>query len=549
MDLVGINTLSKFGMHKEMKKWYNNKNLLLLFVLLISSFTHLWNVVGFPSFHPDEGVYIRRALHVLSGLGPQDPSSSYDHSQDSFSSYDHPYFGQFFLAGIFYLINYPSALNPTSEINSIETLLATPRVIMSLLAVLDTFLIFRISERRFNPYVGFFAAILFAVMPLTWFTRRIVLDSIMLPFILSSILLAIEIGNKPKYTKALCICSGICLGTAIFTKIPAFSLMPLLTFLIYNSLSKINSDYYTRIKSIKIIGLWLIPVILIPLIWPIYSIHLGQFDQWADGILWQGTERGQTGKSLIDTIESALKADPVLIILGTVAILYLAIRREFLFVIWLVPYLSMLYLVGWVTHFHLILVLPPLCMAIAKMFYDIPKLIGFRRRYSQLVIPTLGLSLVGVIGFSSLLALTSVNLSSVQVQSISFVAKEIEINNENSSTNSDGITIVMSPIFSWIFKYVFDGNYDTFSHVRDTQPIKSSKILLLVDSTYYHVTSKEEGENITQVERLQKIFNSTSIAALFSDSSSMKFDRKIYPYPGLSSSFIGSRTQEIRTNY
>lgn len=532
-----------------MKKWYTNKNALLLIVLLISSFTHLWNVVGFPSFHPDEGVYIRRALHVLSGLGPQDPSSSFDHSQDSFSSYDHPYFGQFFLAGIFYLINYPSALHPNSEINSIETLLATPRIIMSLLAVLDTFLIFRISERRFNPYVGFFAALLFGVMPLTWLTRRIVLDSIMLPFILSSILLAIEISNKPKYTKVLCICSGICLGTAIFTKIPAFTMMPLLIFLIYKSLPKINNDYHTRIKNIKIIGLWLIPVILIPMIWPLYAIHLGQFDQWTDGILWQGTERSQTGKSLVDTIESAFKADPILIISGSVAILYLMIRREFLFILWLVPYLSMLFLVGWVTHFHLILILPPLSMAIGKMFYDIPIFIGLRRRFSKLVIPTIGLSIMVIVGFSSLIALTSVNLSFVQIQSISFVAKDIEMNNKNKSTNSEGVTIVMSPIFSWIFKYVFHGNYDTFSHVRDTQPIKSSKILLLVDSTYYHVTSKSEGENTTQVERLQKIFNSTSIAALFSDSSSARYDRKIYPYPGLSSSFIGSRTQEIRTNY
>jgi hypothetical protein len=194
----------------------------------------------------------------------------------------------------------------------------------------------------------------------------------------------------------------------------------------------------------------------------------------------------------------------------------------------------MLYLVGWVTHFHLILILPPLCMAIAKMFYDIPKLIGLRKKYYQSVFPSLTLSIVVIFGFTSLFILTSVNLSYVQVQSISFVAKEIEMNNQNNSTNSDGVTIVMSPIFSWIFKYVFDGNHDTFSHVRDTQPIKSSKILLLVDSTYYHVISKEEGENVTQIERLEKIFNSTSVAALFSDSSSMKFDRKIYPYPGLS---------------
>src|SRR5687767_10759745 len=166
-----------------------NKLILIFIPLFLSAFTHFWNASQFPSFHVDEGVYIRRALHTLNGLGPHDPDSKFDHPQSSTSSYDHPFFGQIFLAGIFKIINYPQNLIADISSANIEKLFDTPRLIMGVLAVIDTIIIYRIGERRFNPTVGLFASLLFAVMPSTWFTRRVVLDSIMLPFILTSILL------------------------------------------------------------------------------------------------------------------------------------------------------------------------------------------------------------------------------------------------------------------------------------------------------------------------------------------------------------------------
>jgi hypothetical protein len=87
-----------------------NKHILILIPLILSSFTHLWNPAQFPSFHIDEGVYIRRALHMLNGLGPQDPDSRFDHPQYTTSAYDHPYFGQIFLAALFKIIDYPQNL-------------------------------------------------------------------------------------------------------------------------------------------------------------------------------------------------------------------------------------------------------------------------------------------------------------------------------------------------------------------------------------------------------------------------------------------------------
>ena len=169
----------------------------LLVVISISAFTHIWNPTGFPTIFSDEDIYLRRAMQVFEGLGPQEPVNLTEHP------YDHPYFAALFLTSIFNAIGYPDSLNPVEgTVQSIEMLYAVPRIIMGILAVVDTFLIYKISDIRYNRKVAFIASILFAVMPLTWLTRRIYLDSIMLPFILSSILFAVYYNKQMKIESA-----------------------------------------------------------------------------------------------------------------------------------------------------------------------------------------------------------------------------------------------------------------------------------------------------------------------------------------------------------
>ena len=109
---------------------------------------------------------------MLEGLGPQ---------QGTF--YDHPYFGQIFLGTLFSIIGYPDLGVPSMPASvrdlegSIETLYTIPRILMGILAVVDTFLIYKIAERRYNRNVAFIAAILFAVTPLGWLFRRMYLRS------------------------------------------------------------------------------------------------------------------------------------------------------------------------------------------------------------------------------------------------------------------------------------------------------------------------------------------------------------------------------------
>src|SRR5689334_6309549 len=102
--------------------------ILLLIPLALSAFTHLWNPAGFPSMYIDEFAYMQRAMIALEGHGPRDTTFLYDH----------PYFGQLFLAGIFRIIAYPDSLISSiarGDLHSIEILHMIPRLVMGILAV------------------------------------------------------------------------------------------------------------------------------------------------------------------------------------------------------------------------------------------------------------------------------------------------------------------------------------------------------------------------------------------------------------------------------
>src|SRR6266540_4904902 len=213
----------------------------ILIPLVLSAYTHLWNPTGFPSIHTDEGHYLRKAISTESGEGLQPQAR-----------YRAPYFGQIFLAGIFSIIGYPSTVS-VGDKNPVEQLYLVPRLIMGILAVIDTFLLYRITEYRYGRNVAIIAAILFAVMPFTWMTRRVFLESIQLPFILTSIMLVIYSADMKQHKKIAIIVSGIFMGLAIFTKVPAFTTIPLVVFLTYSNT-----------RRLRYVLLWIIPTILIP---------------------------------------------------------------------------------------------------------------------------------------------------------------------------------------------------------------------------------------------------------------------------------------------
>lgn len=521
--------------------------------IIFSVVVQIWNAGGFPAIHPDEGTYMRRAMHVLSGLGPQDPSNRFDHAPETDSSYDHPYFGQIFLAALFSIIQYPDSVDfDVADRSSFEMLYIIPRVLMGILAVVDTLLLYNIAGRRYGRTVAFVAAMLFAVMPITWILRRIVLDSILMPFLLTSVLLAMYTADirspagslddrknihNQKRKIILILLSGIFLGLAIFSKIPAFTFIPVI-----GSIALANSS-----KSLKSLSIWLAPVILIPLIWPAYAISAGQFNEWLDGVLWQGVQRQGEGRTLLDTIEMFLRIDPALFFFGAIGLVYAAIKKDFILLGLAVPYIIFLYAVGWATHFHWTLVLPAFCIASALLISDFSRWIARRvktrnlvRRLSYTVVPA-GLLLFG---FVASFLLISMDVSVAQYNAIGLSTYDIK---KNSSEEEGEVTVVSSPVYSWIFKYIFDSKH-VLSHVRDSsQPVHTDKVLLIADSTFNHIISKGE-EDLDHIELLERLQNNTNVIATFREYA-FPYDSKKYPYTSLREANIGGGEIIIQANY
>jgi hypothetical protein len=546
--------------------------LLLVIPLAVSAFTHSWNPLGFPSFWYVEEIYLQRAMYVLHGLGIVDPLTTYGHP------YDHPYFGQLLLAGLLAIINYPDSLDFSSFttsshniddsthnlVHSINLLHLVPRLLIGMLAVLDTFLIYKIAEYSYNnKTIAFIASILFAVMPITWLTRKILLENLVLPLLLSSILFAVcfrknstskAFQNNPN-TKCsiLVLISGIFLGLAIFTKLPTLAMIPLVGFLAFN-----NND-----KNFKHITLWIIPVVLIPLIWPLDALLKGEINVWLQDILWQ-TQR--QGESLLDSLTEFFRIDPVLITLGIVGLVYAEIKRDFLVLFWVVPFIIFLFLLGFVSFFYLILLIPSFTFGGARFIVDLSNRISNRKK-RQIVNAAIILPIV-VFGLLSTTLLVTSNITSSYLEVYAFVVQSIlrdsgeqvnEINNEkNLEYNGNATTTLIgnswTRAYYWIPKYVFDKEVEIillpFSASLSSQPptIHTDKILLKLDNHILHSLHNNVNQDNEYLKWIRMVNSSTYDVAVFTEKSPILKEYDRYPYSGSMNHNVGIATTEFRTN-
>lgn len=480
----------------------NSTTILFLVPLLLSAFTHIWNPIGFLEPENDESIYMRRVMLLLDGKGLQDPASSYYN----------PYFGQLFLAGTLGIIGYPNSLHSISDgnmIHYIEILWTIPRLLMGVLAVIDTFLIYKIAEIRYNRNVALITSILFAVMPITWILRPMWLDSILLPFLLSSVLFAAfyikkynsydyekEKSRKKRDNKNIIsvLLSGIFLGLAVFTKIPAATMIPLIAFLIYK-----NN------KSVKTLGLWFIPVILIPLIWPSYATYVGQLNLWFDGIYHQ-THR--TDEQFFESIIKNFNIDPVLLAIGAAGLLYAVIKRDFFLLLWAIPFSIFFYAIGWTQHFHFILIFPAFCIASAKLIMDLCN--NVRIRNVQHILPFVIISGIGIYGLASTIIIISENYTTPYFEAAAFIARYLNNSSENdnhnntaNSTVSNKLTVISNPFYLIIPQYVLhlDNEYYGFLSIG---AVKTQKVILIVDETFRDAMSF----NTDAADRLLKVYKS-----------------------------------------
>lgn len=451
--------------------------------ILLSGFIHLWNPVGYPDVFFDEGIYMRRAVNLLDTGNPQEGNV-----------YDHPYFGQIAIASILAMTHY-SELKPSTDPDSLQSLYMIPRIFMGVLAVLDTFLIYKIVQIKYGINIAFLSASLFAVLPFTWIFKRILLDSILMPLVLGAILLAIY-STKTKHKSVLIIFSGCLLGLAVFTKIPAFTMIFVVAWIVHADRKKISD-----------VLLLLIPFLLIPLIWPVNAITLDQFDLWQKGVLWQT----QRTNSVLDIFGFFAVIDPLMFVLGLSGITLAVLRRDKFLLLWFIPFVIFLSIVGYKQYFHWMMIIPVMCIAAGILMESIRKY-GIIKKKSVYVGIVSG---VLIFGFTSTTLLIINDISDNQFQALSYVLENY----------NDGVTILTSPVYSWILYDVFERENvpKDYSDIL-FHPITTEKTVIMVDE-HYRI-------DLTRGPQLQNELDKTTTTQTF-EGTIAGFDSKIYPYTNM----------------
>jgi hypothetical protein len=496
--------------------------LILLSIILVSCFFHLWNLDGFPSIYRDEDHYLRKAMHIMEGEGLQEDSDDLISYQSH--KYDHPYFGQLFLGGVLKLIGYPDILSPKAgDVHSIEMLYLVPRVIMGLLAVVDTFLIYKIGQVRYNKNIGLLSAAIFAVVPITWVLRRIWLEPIQLPFILLSILFAIYLNKKStkaSITKYLfqeklitTIFSGVFLGIAIFTKIPAFLFIPLIAFLIF-SLNK---------QNLKYLGLWFIPVIVIPLIWPANALYLGELDEWFNALTWQ-SER--TNNGIFVAFQKLFMIDPLFLVISIFSVAIGAIRKDLFILLGVLPFIIFCCVIGYVSYWHLIPIIPFLSISVSLMIFDLAKRFLQTRNHTIFLLIFIFSIIIPSCIFSTNL-ITS-NTTEFHLNVISAISKEVKnfnLNNDNTTfgnidknQNSDNdknkLTVLGTNYWLWIPKYILDSGKNIYKNNFIANDVKTDNILLVAGDNF--IKTMTRGNNTKDnVMQLKEIYSESDLISKF----------------------------------
>lgn len=523
---------------------------------------HLWNPIGFPNIHVDEGTYMFRAMHLLT-TGNIDWNTSF---------YDHPYFGPIFLASMLYVINYPSIITPDIQnVSSMYSSYSIPRILMGILAIIDTILIYAITKIRYGRNAAIISALLFSVMPFTWGLRRIYLESLLYPLLLSSILIVLYLNSyttlTQKISRLLVLFSGILFGLAIFTKSPVVTMIPLLT---------IYSYKYNR-KIIHVV-LFLIPVLIISLIWPLDSMLKGEFHQWFLGVTSQIERQND---SIFDSLYDIFLIDPFILSLGLAGTAFALIKRDYFIVFGIIPFLAFFsFIISYVNWFYFIPIFGFLCISSGVLLERIIKHI-----HRNLAVSVLIPSVVISFGILSTYALISTDISSFQFEAMSHINTLLirdstnhtvfenkpysQISKLNKSIqdddvqrgsrlgdekeNSKSIVIIASPIYSWVYKFIYGYDNTFYSYTEDTEIKNGSKVILVLDRYFReYMTNNLESrnnswnENLATSDKLYKILDGTDTSEYFSGTS-RNFDFYQYPYTSMRFNLGGSPI-EIRSN-
>jgi hypothetical protein len=275
--------------------------------------------------------------------------------------------------------------------------------------------------------------------------------------------------------------------------------------------------YFNTGKNAKMLALLMLPVILIPLMWPLQAVEAHQFGQWIKDVIGQ-TQRPSYGLPYISLV--FLKLDPVLFVLGISGTIFAILRKDYFILFWFIPFVIFLLLIGYNQYFYWIPVLPVFCISASLFVVNILERIGKNK-----ILPIATILGIVIFGLASTILVISVNVTDTQFQTESFVLQNVH----DSDT-----TVLASPAYSWILHYVFhrENIPNDYSFIL-FNPIHTGKILLVADPHFLI--------DLDRGKPLQKLYNDSKTISTFDED--LKYNLTSYPYSNIKMNLDGTHIE------
>ncbi len=181
---------------------------------------------------------------------------------------------------------------------------------------------------------------------------------------------------------------------------------------------------FSSSKSWKYLGIWLVPIALIPLIWPMNATYIGEFDQWLKDVGWnsqrQDVELDRAVSSiLLNSLKYVFQMDPVFLLLSVAGLVYSQIKRDYFVLLWAIPFFLFLFVINFVSFFHLIPIFPIFCIAAGRMIVDLSN--RFNGSTIRKVLPFVIISIIGIFGITSITLIIDTNVTSNYYKAYAYI--------------------------------------------------------------------------------------------------------------------------------
>jgi hypothetical protein len=280
-------------------------------------------------------------------------------------------------------------------------------------------------------------------------------------------------------------------------------MIPLVVFLIHSG---------SRKNKMRNVGLLFIPVVLIPLLWPAQNVFTGSFDNWINGVLAQ-TQR--QGEGIAAVFWPFLTVDPLLLALGILGLGFAVLKKDPFILLWAGPFLTFLWLIGYVQYFHVLPVLAVFCISAALWLDYVIIKIG-RRLVRHGIVAS-----VAAFGLVSTTLLITTNVTSSQFEATAFAL----------SIADNDTTIIANPVYSWPYDLVFHMPY-ALNDYREVlyYPVPTDKVVLISDLHLQGSIHEEE---------IREVLDSTTSVRIFHGNAT-NYDANSYPYTSLRLNYQGN---------